>query len=430
MAGDQPVGIVPGGEIQQRQASRFDGLEVAHPQEVFLECTDEALGDAVALGLAHEGRRGLDAEEGDLALEVVGHIVRSVVVPEHEAGGHVLADGAEVPAHTLADWLQGLEAVGALVGVDADAFAVAVIDGDEDVRHVRSLADAMRRQKVVLPHQPAHPSGRAADAGKAQTGPDLAVALAGETALGDRLLDVLQQGGVVARTHGARPAFGHNRCLPVAIHGCPRNIPAAGDPRQVIDAIDGGRDRLAHGLDLRRAKGAPASRRAIFSRNSSVCMVISPTFPFSRAISLSRSSRSRSFSAASAASKARSCHSDNRAAVTLSSRATSSSGSPRSSRLTARSFRFAEKRCPGGPPADWSPPSSWGRSDKPAGSVVPSSVIPSIRLSFLCGPFNRSRMSQPTLMHPNDRLFDQKSIYFVENCAPWKCNLSCFARLK
>ncbi len=33
---------------------------------------DEALGDAVALGLAHEGRRGLDAEEGDLALEVVG----------------------------------------------------------------------------------------------------------------------------------------------------------------------------------------------------------------------------------------------------------------------------------------------------------------------------------------------------------------------
>jgi transposase InsO family protein len=33
-----------------------------------------------------------------------------VVVPEHEAGGHLLADGAEVPAHTLADRLQGLEA--------------------------------------------------------------------------------------------------------------------------------------------------------------------------------------------------------------------------------------------------------------------------------------------------------------------------------
>ena len=50
MAGNQPVGIVPGGEIQQRQAQLFDGLEVAHPQEVFLQRTDEALGDAVALG--------------------------------------------------------------------------------------------------------------------------------------------------------------------------------------------------------------------------------------------------------------------------------------------------------------------------------------------------------------------------------------------
>src|SRR5512132_2759144 len=67
-----------------------------------------------------------------------------------------------------------------------------------------------------------------------------------------------------------------------------KNIPAAGDPRQAIDAIDGGRDRSAHRLDLRRAKGAPASSRAIFSRNSSVSMVISPTFPFSRAISSSR----------------------------------------------------------------------------------------------------------------------------------------------
>ena len=66
-----------------------------------------------------------------------------MVVPEHEAGGHVLADGAEVPAHTLADRLQGLEAVGALVGVDADAFAVAVIDGDEDVGHALGQGDAL-----------------------------------------------------------------------------------------------------------------------------------------------------------------------------------------------------------------------------------------------------------------------------------------------
>ena len=35
------------------------------------------------------------------------------------------------PVHALADRFRGLQAVGALVGVDADAFAIAVIDGDE-----------------------------------------------------------------------------------------------------------------------------------------------------------------------------------------------------------------------------------------------------------------------------------------------------------
>jgi hypothetical protein len=69
MAGDQPVGVVPGGEIEQCQAQLLDGLEVADPEQVFLQSPDEALSDAVALRLADEGRRGLDAEEGDLALE-------------------------------------------------------------------------------------------------------------------------------------------------------------------------------------------------------------------------------------------------------------------------------------------------------------------------------------------------------------------------
>ena len=51
------------------------------------------------------------------------------------------SDGAEVRLHTLADRFQGLEAVGALVGVDAAAFAIAVIDGDEDVRHALAQGD-------------------------------------------------------------------------------------------------------------------------------------------------------------------------------------------------------------------------------------------------------------------------------------------------
>src|SRR5512134_1869988 len=429
MAGDQPVGVVPGGEVEQSQAQFLDGLEVADPEQVLLQRPDEALGDAVALRLADEGRRGLDAEEGDLGLEVLGHVVRAVVVAELKAGGHVLADDAEVLSHALAHRLQGLKAVGALVGVDADALAVAVVDGDEDMGHalrhgdglghvsppqdvhgvggdgavvrlLRPLADPVRRQQPILAHQPADASGRAADPGKAQPRPDLAVALAGEPALGDHLLDVLHQRRVVAGVDRAGAAPRRRGCLAMAIEAGPRDLPAAGDPRQAINPSSGGRDRPAHRLDLRRAKGAPPSRRAILSYKSSISIVIAPTLPFSRATSSSRASRSRSFSAASAARSAWSRQDDSRAAVTFSSRATSSKGSPRISRLTACSFRFAEKRRGAGPPADLSPPAVRERSAKSAGSLFAVSTSSSIRLSFLRGSFNRSRMSQQTLTHP------------------------------
>ena len=56
MAGDQPVGVVPGGEVEQCQPQLLDGLEVARPEQVFLQRPDEALGDAIALRLAIEGR--------------------------------------------------------------------------------------------------------------------------------------------------------------------------------------------------------------------------------------------------------------------------------------------------------------------------------------------------------------------------------------
>src|SRR3982074_1002196 len=58
-------------------------------------------------------------------------------------------------------------------------------------------------------------------------------------------------------------------------------------------------------------------------------MVISPTFDFSRAISSSRSSRSRSFRAVAAPESARPRHSVSLATETFVSRATSSNGSPR-----------------------------------------------------------------------------------------------------
>lgn len=60
--------------------SFLDGLETADPKEIFLEDADKAFGDAVALGFAHIGRRVLDAEKGDLLLEVVCDELATVIV--------------------------------------------------------------------------------------------------------------------------------------------------------------------------------------------------------------------------------------------------------------------------------------------------------------------------------------------------------------
>lgn len=72
-------------------------------------------------------------------------VVRAMVVAELEAGGHALADDAEVLSHALAHRLQGLEAVGALVGMNAAALAVAVIDGDEDMGHALRHGDGVAK---------------------------------------------------------------------------------------------------------------------------------------------------------------------------------------------------------------------------------------------------------------------------------------------
>src|SRR6188472_3978001 len=105
-------------------------------------------------------------------------------------------------------------------------------------------------------------------------------------------------------------------------------------------------------------------------------MVISPTFDFSRAISSSRSSRSRSFRAVAAPESARSRHSVSLATETFVSRATSSNGSPRNNRATTANLRLTEKRfgpfpsTPEGAPA----PALGERSGAPSG-LRPSSFV-------------------------------------------------------
>jgi hypothetical protein len=72
-------------------------------------------------GLADEGRRARDAEEADLGLEVMAHVLRPVVVPKGEAAGHVSGESTEALAHALPHRLERLEAIGAAAGVKADA---------------------------------------------------------------------------------------------------------------------------------------------------------------------------------------------------------------------------------------------------------------------------------------------------------------------
>ena len=58
MPRDEPSFIVVPGECDELGAQFLDGFERPHPEQVLLQGSDEALGDAIALGFAHEGRRG------------------------------------------------------------------------------------------------------------------------------------------------------------------------------------------------------------------------------------------------------------------------------------------------------------------------------------------------------------------------------------
>ena len=107
---DQPGRVVGLPEGEQRLTQFLDGVEGPHPQEVLLEGPDEPLGTAVALGRAHEGGRTLDAEEAELLLEVVRHVLASVVVADRKTAGDLLGEAAEVLPHALAERLESLEA--------------------------------------------------------------------------------------------------------------------------------------------------------------------------------------------------------------------------------------------------------------------------------------------------------------------------------
>ncbi len=61
--------VVAPAEVGERSVELGDGRKEAQPEQLLLERADEALGTAIALGRAHEGRARLEAEEADLALK-------------------------------------------------------------------------------------------------------------------------------------------------------------------------------------------------------------------------------------------------------------------------------------------------------------------------------------------------------------------------
>src|SRR5215203_2893644 len=81
---DEPGCVVALPKDEQRLTEVLDGVEGLHPQEVLLERADEALGAAISLGGSHEGGRTLDAQEGKLSLEGVGHVLAPMIVPDRE----------------------------------------------------------------------------------------------------------------------------------------------------------------------------------------------------------------------------------------------------------------------------------------------------------------------------------------------------------
>src|SRR5437879_9835467 len=76
----------------------FHVLKRAHPQELLFQGADEPLDAAIAFRLAHEGRRRLHAQEGDLRLVVVAQVLAAVVVPVANAGRGPRAESAAVVA--------------------------------------------------------------------------------------------------------------------------------------------------------------------------------------------------------------------------------------------------------------------------------------------------------------------------------------------
>src|SRR3954469_23358729 len=118
---DEPGRVVDLPKDEQRLTELLDGVEGPHPEQVLLERADEALGAAIALGSPHKGGRTLDAQEGKLLLESVGHVLAPVIVPHGKTARDLFGESPEAAPHALAKGLERLKAGRPARGMNADA---------------------------------------------------------------------------------------------------------------------------------------------------------------------------------------------------------------------------------------------------------------------------------------------------------------------
>src|SRR5215208_6884616 len=175
-----------------------------------------------------------------------------------------------------------------------------------------------------------------------QSRPDLAMPLAMERAGGKHAPDRRRQRLIRHRAERPAPVHRRRRGGQVTIHARASQPPPPADCGQAVGFAGDRRDDAAHGLRLRRAKGRPASRRAIFSCSRSRSISAAPSLAFSRSLSSSSPVAARVVRAASPAVRKASCQPVSVAAVTPSSRETVSRSSPRNNRSTAAVLRWRD----------------------------------------------------------------------------------------
>src|SRR5271169_1443133 len=125
----------------------------------------------------------------------------------------------------------------------------------------------MRREQAVLAHHPSHTAGARANASKAQSRPQLAVALAvkaGGIYLPANMICQFRIRTCADRTRATGDCV-RRRLFERAINAGARDLPHACNSRQTVTASKGGRERPAHRLDLLWAKGRLPSITAILA---------------------------------------------------------------------------------------------------------------------------------------------------------------------